>query len=187
MGQKVGVLAAVLAVALAIVTITAHRTHTEAIMRKSAANDAWSHYQSTRVKYHNLELGESLIGVLGPRARLWTKPSPLTPPRRRIMRSEAKPSRPAPKSPTSPPRPPSIAPCVSTLARASSTRPGPEFPLLHFARRCFPPSAWPPASPEPLSPSPASCSDRPEPVGQTIVFCRLPSSNTLPNFDNQNF
>jgi hypothetical protein len=34
-------------------------------MRKSAANDAWEHYQSTRVKYHNLELGQSLIGALG--------------------------------------------------------------------------------------------------------------------------
>ncbi|MGA3098299.1 MAG: DUF4337 domain-containing protein [Bryobacteraceae bacterium] len=65
MGQRVGVLAALLAVALAIVTIVSHRTHTEAIMQKSAANDAWAHYQSTRVKYHNLELGQSLIGALG--------------------------------------------------------------------------------------------------------------------------
>jgi hypothetical protein len=65
MGQRVGVLAALLAVALAIVTIASHRTHTEAIMRKSAANDAWSHYQSTRVKFHNIELGQSLIVVLG--------------------------------------------------------------------------------------------------------------------------
>ena len=64
-GRRVGVLAALLAVALAIVTIVSHRTHTEAIMRKSAANDAWAHYQSTRVKYHNLELGQSLIGALG--------------------------------------------------------------------------------------------------------------------------
>jgi hypothetical protein len=65
MGQKVGILAAVLAVALAIVSIVSHRTHTEAIMQKSSANDAWAHYQSTRVKFHNLELGESLIQVLG--------------------------------------------------------------------------------------------------------------------------
>jgi len=64
-GKRVGVLAALLAVALAIVTIVAHRTHTEAIMQKSAANDAWSHYQATRVKFHNLELGQSLIGALG--------------------------------------------------------------------------------------------------------------------------
>jgi len=65
MGQKVGVLAALLAVALAIVTIASHRTHTAAIIHKSAANDAWQHYQSTRVKYHNLELGENLLDVLG--------------------------------------------------------------------------------------------------------------------------
>ena len=64
-GQRVGVLAALLAVALAIVTIASHRTHTEAIMQKSSANDAWAHYQSTRVKFHNLELGGSLIGALG--------------------------------------------------------------------------------------------------------------------------
>jgi hypothetical protein len=63
-GQRIGILAAVLAVALAIVTIDSHRTHTAAIMHQSQSNDAWSHYQSTRVKYHNLELGENLLGVL---------------------------------------------------------------------------------------------------------------------------
>ena len=59
-----GVLAALLAVALAVVTIESHRTHTAAIMHKSAGNDAWAHYQATRVKYHNLELGENLAIVL---------------------------------------------------------------------------------------------------------------------------
>jgi hypothetical protein len=63
-GQKIGVLAAILAVALAVVTIASHRTHTAAIMHQSRSNDAWSHYQSTRVKYHNLELGENLLGIL---------------------------------------------------------------------------------------------------------------------------
>jgi hypothetical protein len=63
-GQTVGVLAAVLAVALAIVTIASHRSHTAAIMHKSTANDEWSHYQATRVKFHNLELGESLLAVM---------------------------------------------------------------------------------------------------------------------------
>jgi len=56
----------VLAVGLAIVTIASHRTHTEAIITRSAANDAWQHYQSTRVKFHSLELGEDLITVLAP-------------------------------------------------------------------------------------------------------------------------
>ncbi|MGP8243481.1 MAG: DUF4337 domain-containing protein [Bryobacteraceae bacterium] len=64
MGQKVGVLAALLAVALAVVTIASHRTHTAAIMHKSTANDEWSHYQATRVKFHNIELGQSLAGLL---------------------------------------------------------------------------------------------------------------------------
>jgi hypothetical protein len=63
-GQKVGVLAAILAVALAVVTISSHRTHTAAIIHKSAANDAWAHYQSTRVKYHNLELGTNLMQAM---------------------------------------------------------------------------------------------------------------------------
>jgi hypothetical protein len=64
-GRTVGILAALLAVLLAIVTIASHRTHTAAIMHKSTANDEWSHYQSTRVKYHNLELGENLLAVFG--------------------------------------------------------------------------------------------------------------------------
>lgn len=64
-GQRVGVMAAVLAVALAVVSIESHRTHTAAIIHKSAANDAWAHYQSTRVKYHNLELGQHLTEALG--------------------------------------------------------------------------------------------------------------------------
>jgi len=64
-GQRVGVLAAVLAVALAIVSIMSHRTHTEAIITKSEANDAWSHYQAARIKTHNVELGLNLLLVLG--------------------------------------------------------------------------------------------------------------------------
>src|SRR5262249_8485948 len=64
-GQRVGVLAALLAVALAIVTIASHRTHTAAIIHKSEVNDAWEHYQSTRVKFHNLELGENLVKIFG--------------------------------------------------------------------------------------------------------------------------
>jgi hypothetical protein len=64
-GQRIGILAASMAVALAIVSIASHRTHTAAIMHQSEANDEWSHYQAARVKYHNLELGENLLEVLG--------------------------------------------------------------------------------------------------------------------------
>jgi Domain of unknown function (DUF4337) len=64
-GQRVGALAALLAVALAIVTIASHRTHTAAIIHKSEANDSWQRYQSTRVKVHTLELGEELVTAIG--------------------------------------------------------------------------------------------------------------------------
>jgi hypothetical protein len=64
-GRKVGLMASVLAVALAIVTIMSHRTHTGAVIDNLQANDAWQHYQSTRVKYHNLELGEKMVTIFG--------------------------------------------------------------------------------------------------------------------------
>jgi Domain of unknown function (DUF4337) len=64
-GQKVGVLAAALAVFLAIVTIASHRTHTEAIILRTEANDRWQFYQSRRIKLHSLELGEDLMATLG--------------------------------------------------------------------------------------------------------------------------
>src|SRR5258708_7987347 len=65
LGQKVGVLAAVLAVCLAIVTIASHRAHTDAVLLKTEANDRWSFYQSKRIKLHSLELGEQLVTLLG--------------------------------------------------------------------------------------------------------------------------
>ncbi len=64
-GKKVGVLAAILAVILAVVTIASHRMHTAAIIHKSGANDAWAHYQATRVKLHGVEMGENLVRAFG--------------------------------------------------------------------------------------------------------------------------
>src|SRR4051795_6294283 len=65
LGQRVGIMASILAVLLAIVTISSHRTHTAAIIHKSKSNDAWAYYQATRVKYHSVELGENLVRVFG--------------------------------------------------------------------------------------------------------------------------
>jgi sulfite exporter TauE/SafE len=64
-GKTVGVIAAVLAVFLAIVTIASHRTHTAAIMHKSDANDIWAHYQASRLKLHSVEQGLDLMEVIG--------------------------------------------------------------------------------------------------------------------------
>jgi hypothetical protein len=64
LGKKIGVLAAILAVLLAVVTIVSHRSHTAAVLLKSEANDAWSFYQSKRIKFHSLELGEDLMNAM---------------------------------------------------------------------------------------------------------------------------
>src|SRR5215472_610230 len=64
LGKTIGVLAAILAVLLAIVTILSHRAHTEAVLQKADANDKWSYYQANRIKFHNLELGEDLLNAL---------------------------------------------------------------------------------------------------------------------------
>src|ERR1035437_3015906 len=61
MGRKVGVMASVLAVLLAVVTIASHRTHTAAIIHKSGSNDQWAYYQATRVKLHTTEMGENMV------------------------------------------------------------------------------------------------------------------------------
>ena len=123
MGQRVGVLAALLAVVLAIVSIASHRTHTEAIMQKSSANDAWAHYQSTRVKFHNLELGESLVGASAPRAMPPKSWSPSTPRKRKTMKRAARRSRKKRSWTTVRPKPPNTAPCATTWAKGCSKSP----------------------------------------------------------------
>src|ERR1017187_3737749 len=64
LGQKVGVMASVLAVLLAVVSIASHRTHTAAIIHKSGSNDQWAYYQATRVKLHGTEKGEGAEKML---------------------------------------------------------------------------------------------------------------------------
>jgi len=64
-GRGVGILAAVLAACLALVTIASHRAHTRSIVVKADANDKWEFYQAQRMKFHNLELGEDLMTVVG--------------------------------------------------------------------------------------------------------------------------
>lgn len=62
--RMVGIMAAVISVFLAVVTIYSHRMHTEGVLLKTDANDKWSYYQAQRMKFHNLELGEDILSVL---------------------------------------------------------------------------------------------------------------------------
>lgn len=63
-GKVIGVVASILAVMLAVVTIVSHRAHTEGVLLKADANDQWAFYQSKKIKFHNLELGEDLLNAM---------------------------------------------------------------------------------------------------------------------------
>jgi len=67
MGKRIGVMAAVIAIFLAGVTILSHRAHTAAVVEKTEANDQWSFYQSKRTRLHNYELGKDLILLTAPK------------------------------------------------------------------------------------------------------------------------
>ena len=49
-GQKIGIIAAIIGVLLAFDTIASHRAHTEAVVKKTEANDEWAYYQSKSIK-----------------------------------------------------------------------------------------------------------------------------------------
>jgi hypothetical protein len=65
LGQRIGIVASLLAVFLAIVTIASHRAHTAGVLTKADENDQWSLYQAKKIKLHNLELGVDLAGMIG--------------------------------------------------------------------------------------------------------------------------
>ena len=65
-GQRIGILAAVIGIFLAVVTIQSHRSHTQAVIVRTEANDQWSFYQAKKIKGHNLEVGRDLLSILPP-------------------------------------------------------------------------------------------------------------------------
>jgi hypothetical protein len=64
LSRTIGILAALIAMLLAIVSIASHRTHTEAVLLKTDANDKWNYYEAQRMKFHDLELGEDILNAL---------------------------------------------------------------------------------------------------------------------------
>ncbi len=70
MGKMIGVVASILAVFLAVVTIVSHRAHTDAVLSKSEANDKWSYYQAKKIKFHSLELGVDLLNAMPARTAI---------------------------------------------------------------------------------------------------------------------
>jgi len=64
-GKKIGVLAAVIAVLLTVVTILSHRAHADAVVFKAEAGDQWAFYQAKSIKSHALAVGRDLLRALG--------------------------------------------------------------------------------------------------------------------------
>lgn len=55
-GQRIGMLTAILAMVLAIVSISGHRTRAAAILHLTASNREWARYEVANLKYLSVEL-----------------------------------------------------------------------------------------------------------------------------------
>lgn len=53
----------ILAVLVAMVTVLGHRSHTEAVLAQSRANDQWAYYQSKRIREDNLSVVVDQMGL----------------------------------------------------------------------------------------------------------------------------
>jgi hypothetical protein len=67
-GRTVGVLAAIIAVFLAGVTIQSHRSHTAAVIHRTDANDKWAFYQAKSIKKHTVEIAANTVKLIAPKS-----------------------------------------------------------------------------------------------------------------------
>ncbi len=63
--KSIGLTIAVFAVFLAVTTMLAHRSHTEAVLTQSKANDQWAYFQAKSIRSHMYEANASLAVALG--------------------------------------------------------------------------------------------------------------------------
>ena len=65
LAKRVGLMVGIIGVALAVVTIAAHREHTAAVIDRTAENDAWAYYQAKKIREHMSSVGRELAVALG--------------------------------------------------------------------------------------------------------------------------
>lgn len=65
LGRVVGIMVGIIGIFLAFITIESHRAHTEAIVRKTEANDQWSFFQAKKIRSQVMEVGATIIETLG--------------------------------------------------------------------------------------------------------------------------
>lgn len=65
MSRRVAVMVAVLGILLAVVTISSHRAHTAAVVRRTEANDEWAHFQAKKIREHTSEVASEVTAAVG--------------------------------------------------------------------------------------------------------------------------
>lgn len=58
---RIALAISILAVLVAMVTVLSHRSHTEAVLMQSRANDSWEAYQSRKLRAENLQVTVDLL------------------------------------------------------------------------------------------------------------------------------
>lgn len=66
LGKRVGFQVGIIGILLAVTTIAAHRAHTEAVIHRTEANDAWGYYQAKKVREHVSAVGSDVVALIDP-------------------------------------------------------------------------------------------------------------------------
>ncbi|HVC01123.1 MAG TPA: DUF4337 domain-containing protein [Steroidobacteraceae bacterium] len=81
--RRVGILVGIVGLLLSVVTIAAHRAHTNAVIHKTESNDQWSYYQAKKIRESSAETALILLDALDP------NPAKAAPLRRKLERARA--------------------------------------------------------------------------------------------------
>jgi hypothetical protein len=63
--RRVGVLVSVVGILLSVLTICAHRAHTQAVIERTKVNDDWAFYQAKKIRANVYDVGLTLLTELG--------------------------------------------------------------------------------------------------------------------------
>ena len=66
--RVVGILVGVIGIFLSVVTIASHRAHTQAVIERTGANDAWAFYQAKKIRANVSDAALSILVILAPDA-----------------------------------------------------------------------------------------------------------------------
>jgi hypothetical protein len=66
--RVVGILVGVIGIFLSVVTIASHRAHTQAVIERTGANDAWAFYQAKKIRANVSDAALSVLQSLAPDA-----------------------------------------------------------------------------------------------------------------------